>query len=256
MILVDSSKGSGDRNQGGVDLVPLIKGLGVQAVYDNLKYGDACFEGNGPDGPVYIGLERKSLHDILDCIDTARFSSHQMVGMRKTYTVSVVIVEGMWRLGSPPKMGGLLLESRGEGWFPCKNIGRNVLYSKLYRYLISLQFAGVIVTYSDTLYETAGQIVEWWHYFQKPFDQHTSLLEMQKIVVPSLTGRPSLVRQWAADIAGVGVKYAVEAEQLFKTPQALANADIDQWQKLVTDKGRGIGFKTALKIVRQIQGRE
>lgn len=249
MVLIDYRKGAekGDKNTP-QQMVDTLKAIGVHAELSDLMFGDAAFEGRGPMGTVSIGIERKSLHDMLHCIEDARLSGHQLVGMKQMYDVRVVMLEGHWRAHNPD---GWLMEgfNGGTSWGHCKFTNRKTLYSKLYRYLISLSLSGVIVTQSRDLWHTCYHIAEWFHYFQKRWDGHTALLELQKVSIPTLNLKPSLVRKWAHDIDDIGAKISDRAEQHFKTPIRLANADETEWMKIP-----GIGVATAQRIVREIWG--
>lgn len=228
-------------------MVDIIKRLGVPAELNDLQYGDAAFEGRGPEGTIAVGIERKALHDLLHCIDNAKLSGHQLIGMKHMYAVRVVLVEGHFK----PHEQGWLMEgfNGGTSWGYCKPGGQRVLYSKLYRYLISLQLSGALVIFSRDIFTTCYNIVEWYHYFQKPWGAHTSLLEMQKVAVPSLNFKPSLVRRWANELPNIGLKISELAERHFKSPIKLAQADESEWLRIP-----GVGVKTAQQIVREIQG--
>lgn len=249
MIIVDSRSGSEPtKDFTAVDkLVSYIRNIGVPCDIGTLEYADIAFEGNAANGRVMIGIERKTIHDMLHSIDDSRYSATQKVGMRQMYSVSYLMLEGTWRPHYPM---GTLVQGDGTGWWPCKYRSQPVLYAKLYRYLLSVALSGVIITQSNNLWHTAYNCCEVYHYFQKPFDQHTSMLATQKLVIPDLTGHPSLVRRWAADVDGIGVKRSIEAAELFRTPIALANSSEADWLSL-----SGVGAQTASRIVKQILGK-
>jgi len=241
MILVDPRVGSRELLSG-------IRMAGVSAELAPLEYGDACFDGNGKDGTISVGVERKTLHDMLHCIDDSRYSAHQLPGMKQMYGLSILLIEGHWR---PHDQDGSLMEGfrDGQSWGPCRYRSQRTLYSKLRRYLISVSLAGVIVTYSRNLSQSSIDICEWFRYFQKKWTQHTSLMELQRENVPTLAGKPALVRTWANCIEDIGVKYSLAAEELFKTPIRLANSSENDWMQI-----GGIGPKTAIKVVKEIRG--
>lgn len=242
MILVDSRIGS-------KELLPHIHRVGVKAQMGQLEYGDAAFEGNGPSGRMMIGVERKTIGDLLNCIDDARYSAHQRPGMLAMYQKSMMIIEGTWK---PDIQTGYLMECVAQmTWRPFRQRTQMVRYNKLFRYLLTVQFSGVAVIWSRDLEQTAFNICEIYHWFAKPWDQHTSLLEMQKLNIPSLNGRPPLVQRWAAELDGVGVKHSSEALKVFKTPYELAKSDETQWISMP-----GVGVKLARSVVRQIHGDE
>lgn len=243
MIYVDQRKGS-------VELIPhlqrLSKNINIES--SSLEFGDACFEGKGPMGSVAVGIERKALHDMLNCIEDARYAGHQRPGMKQLYDVSILMIEGHWRPHDPE---GFLMEGFNGGvtWGFCKNRSMRTMYAKLYRYLISVQLSGVFVTYSRDLSHTALNILEWYHYFQKQWDAHTSMRETHKITLPALMAKPPLVKRWAADLEGVGVKGAELAARTFKTGFEMANADELEWLRIP-----GVGVRTAQSIYREIHG--
>lgn len=244
MILLDSRVGSRE-------LAPLLKRMGVQVELTELPFGDAAFDGNGPSGPMSIGLERKALHDMLSCIDDARYTGFQRVGMAQLYAASFLIIEGIWRPHDPDGtlMEGYVTKDGKSSWGECRYRSQRVMYHKLRRYLFSVSLSGVHVIYTRDLVHTAQDICEAYHYFRKPWKDHTSLLELQKLAIPTLNGRPSLTRKWANDLEDVGTTLSARAEQHFKTPIALATADEQQWVQI-----DGIGATKAERIVRSIRG--
>ena len=240
MIFVDPRVGS-------KELVPYIRKQGVSAELCPLEFADVYFEGKGPKGTIYIGIERKAIPDMLQCIDDARYAAHQRPGMDMTYDHSLLVIEGVWAVGAPPLMNGTLITSKGGSWFPLRYRSRNVMYSKLYRYLLSVSLSGVTVTFSRDISHTAANICETYWYFQKKWEDHTSLLETHKLAIPQIVGRPSLVRKWASQLEGVGVKFGLEAERLFRRAGDLANAQEEDWLRIP-----GLGIKTAQQIVKEI----
>lgn len=249
MILVDPRSGaeSADKPTTVDRLVAYVRAIGVKCEKSSLEFADVAFEGNGPDGKILVGIERKTLHDCLHCIDDGRLAAHQLPGMRLMYAVRVLALEGCWK---PHDQTGNLMESQnGCNYYECRYRSRTTLYAKLYRYLLSVALSGVIITYPRNLYETAYNCCEIYHYFQKPWDQHTSLLQTQTLAIPDMRVKPPLVRRWAADIEGIGVKGSMEAEQIFRRPIVLAKATEMDWMRLPR-----VGVATAQKIVREIYG--
>jgi ERCC4-type nuclease len=239
------------REVGSRELLPLFQRYGIPTELVALPYGDVAFDGNGPDGLMSVCVERKTLHDMLSCIDSGRYSAYQRVGMANIYNKSCLMLEGNWRPhdgdGADVLMEGFRNKEGKIVYAPCQYRSRPVLYSKLRRYLFSVEFTGVTVMYTRDIRHTVHDICELYHYLQKPWDRHRSMLEMQKIVLPSITGRPSLRRRWAADLDGVGEGLSLEAEQLFRTAGELSRADESAWMKI-----KGIGPRMARRIIHQI----
>ena len=240
MILVDSRIGS-------VELLPYIQRIGVPVDKTQLEYGDVCFEGNVKEGRALIGVERKTLHDMLHCIDDSRYAAHQRPGMALMYRKSFLIVEGCFKPHDP---NGLLMEGfqGGAKWGFCRYRSQNVLYSKLRRYLFSISLSGVHVMFTRDIWQTAYDCCELYQWFQKKWTDHTAVMETQTLLLPDM-GRPTLVRRWAANLTDVGVKFSIEAQRLFKTPINLAVSDESEWMKI-----KGIGVHTAQSIIREIHG--
>lgn len=242
MIIIDSRVGSRE-------LIPYIQRIGTKVEMTSLEFGDACFEGNGPKGRMAVGVERKTLSDILNCIDDSRYAAHQRPGMLAMYQVSILMIEGVWK---PDTVTGYLLECvRTLTWQPFRYRTQMTRYSKLFRYLLSVQLAGTSVMITRDIEHTAYNICECFSYFQKRWEDHTALLETQKLNMPSLTGKPSLVRRWASELEGVGVKHSMDAERIFRTPFELAQGDEQDWIQVP-----GVGAKLARSIVKQIHETE
>ncbi len=243
MILVD-------RRVGSSDLMSRILQIGVECDLASLEYGDAAFEGQGPHGTILVGVERKTINDVLMCIDDGRLTGHQKPGMKVMYGQRFLIVEGMFTPSSPPATVGMLYEGfdKGRKWGPVRG-GRPVLYSKLFRFLMSVQMSGMPWIQSIDPWHTAYNICEMYHWYQKPWSKHTSMLQTQTHNLPEFYGKPSLTRKWAADITDIGVKYSQIAESMFKTPIRLANSQERDWMRI-----KGIGAKTARQIIKEIQG--
>lgn len=240
MILVD-------RAQGSKELKSLIRAYGVMCDDTSLgELGDVCFEGHGPRGTIGIGIERKRLHDMLHCIDDARYN-RQRVDMAQLYGKCFLMLEGHWKAHED----GTLMEgfNGGTKWAPCRYRSQTNQYSKLYNYLVSVSLSGVHVSYSRDINHTVFNTICLYRYFQKKWTDHTSLQEVQKLAIPAMMGRPSVTRKWATDLDGIGVKYSQEAERLFKFPLALALGEVEEWLSIP-----GLGYKTASDIVKEIRG--
>lgn len=242
MILVDNRKDEGRK------LYPEIKRLGVSTELTLLPYGDVCFEGKSPQGTVMVGFERKTLGDMINCIESGRLSGHQAPGMKQYFNERFLIVEGLWR----PRSDGSLMEGYNNGafWKPFQRRGgRPVQYHTLRRFLYSAEMAGIRVMITQNLFHTAYDIVEWYHWFQKT--EHRAFLEKQQVIVPSLDLKPSLVRRWAEELKGVGGKSAEAAAKYFKRPIDLAQASEVDWLRAGIS---GVGVKTAKDIIKEIRG--
>lgn len=241
MIYVDLATGS-------IELLTTLLQIGLKAERTSLPYGDFCFEGKGPEGDINIGIERKTLHDMMACIHDHRFGGHQMPGMKSLYDIRILMVEGHWKPNNP---NGHLMEgfNGGLNWGFFRGRNGQAMYSQLYRYLLSVSLSGFIVLHSRDPWHTAYNIKELYAYFQKPWDQHTSLKELHTLAVPSLGGKPTLTRLWAHALKDIGTKLSDMAERHFKKPITLATADETEWLRVP-----GVGVKTAQRVYKEING--
>ena len=97
MILLDDRTGSGE-------LLPLFRPYDAPVELARLDFGDACWLGNGATGPELVGVERKTIHDLVSSMRSKRLSGYQLPGLLRTYDWVYLLVEGVWRCGG-----------RGEG---------------------------------------------------------------------------------------------------------------------------------------------
>ncbi len=241
MVLVDYRKGS-------VELAPLIRKFGVPTEVMHLEFADFAFDGDGPKGNMPIAIERKTLHDMLQCIDDGRYAAKQRPGMAKLYQGGILylLLEGEWMVNNA---SGLLLEAHGGKWHYCKPSGRTVMYSKLYRYLLSVENAGVRIIHARNMMDSAYNICEIFHYYQKKWSSHTAMKEIYKPPIPALGDEASLARKWAADIKGVGAEISEIVARRFKSPLAVANMDEEDWAAVP-----GVSVSMAKRIVKQVRG--
>src|SRR3990167_1311571 len=102
MILVDNRAGS-------VDLAkyPVLQPMTLC----QLDSGDVCFSGHGPDGDESIGIELKSIDDLVGSLDTGRMQT-QLRRMTVDYTRVYLLFYGEYREGSD----GALQQFRKGAW--------------------------------------------------------------------------------------------------------------------------------------------
>lgn len=158
MIYVDSRAGS---NQ----LTPLLQRCGVPAHPARMTYGDIKFIGTGPAGePVTIGIEVKSIHDILTCITDGRFAGHQLPGMIATYEQAWLLIEGQWR--HQRGTGILQYLSRSYQWRDASVGSRRFMYRDLLTWLNTVRIKTGILLDCVPDYEHAAvwiaALYSWW----------------------------------------------------------------------------------------------
>ena len=245
-----------DREETG--LFKLLSGYELEVTQARLDYGDACWEGHGPKGPVLIGVERKRLNDLVSSMQDRRLSGHQLKGMWSQYDYCYLIVEDMWR---PDDFGGVEVH-RGGAWRPlysARGEATGSTFQQLINYLNTLEVLGnVIVLRSFNTRETAAMLaalVKWW---AKEWDEHHSHDEVYapEQVQAMHRGKalvsfrePGMVEKIAAQLPGID-RLCWEVGRKFKTVEEMVNAEKKDWMEVP-----GIGEGRAVAAILALHGR-
>jgi len=241
MILVDSRIGS-------KELVPLFPpGL---AELTTLEFGDAMMVGNGADGPVAVGFERKTVPDLLTSMESGRLAGHQVPGLVRTYDVAWLLVEGMFR---PDVQGGLSRLAVREGgwsqWVAASPSGKGWMYGDFVQRLATLEIKGGVRVHCTTdIWDTVAWLValhKWWGRQWVEHRSHECIYQPRAVSYAPVT----TLRRVANALPGVGLDKSAAVERHFKSIRALANADEKEWQKVP-----GIGKKLSSNLVKEITG--
>jgi len=241
-ILVDDRVGSRE-------LLPDLKQLHLPCSLTRLPFGDVAFEGEGPKGTVRVGIERKTIGDLINSFTSGRLSSHQLPGLVQNYEYRWIFIEGLWKAGRD----GCIEVWRGK-WRPAST---RVGYYQLAGYMAALEVNGACwIRRTGSLWETAndvGILFRWWG---KPWKQHRSHLVIEKGLLPDrvLFNNPSYPRKVAAVLPGVGWEKSRAVAKHFKTIQAMVEASPEEWMK-IEGIGKGLGLKLPM-LIRGIKGVE
>lgn len=246
MLYIDSRVGS-------AEFAGSFSNFGIPTCLENLPFGDFSFIGNGPagEGTISVGIERKTLSDILTCMRDGRFSGHQLPGLLDNFHRVILLVEGRYR---PNPEDGILEESRNNQWFPVR--GR-FMYRELSAFLVTMEeMCNVRVVRTWDKKETVFQIVTWYKWYQKKWEDHTGHLILHKRTIGQTDGVPgvklipaSLVRKVASCIDSISDVKSARVEEKFQSVFDMVNADISVWMQL-----KGIGKKTATDIFNKLRG--
>jgi ERCC4-type nuclease len=220
------------------DLLSDFRRLGVKARPGKLEFGDFSWTGLYiDDRPVRVGLELKTIPDLVGSIHSGRLSGHQIPGMTRTYEFRYLMVEGGVRVD----LDGLLLQPRGRDWIPTRP---PTTYRQVANYLNSVELlAGLHIRRTWSSMETVSAIACLYRWWQKSWDDHNSLEHManvQSAKAPILLNKPDLVQKVAMTLPGIGWKTAYSLAQRFKTPAELVQASLEDWEAV-----SGVGPKTA-----------
>jgi ERCC4-type nuclease len=226
----------------------VIERLGLKCEVTELEYGDFAFEGRGERGTAFIGIERKTIGDLLSSIQSGRFSGHQLIGMLEMYDYQYLLVEGAYR----PSQNGILEEfvPRLKAWKEVSHGKRIYTYAEVDRWLGTIEVhTPVIVRRAYGIYETAHMVKGMYHRWRsKEWDEHRSHLAF---VEPSRRGgggaisfrKPTLVQCVAKELPGVGWDRSKAIAKHFQTVVEMVNADEKEWMEI-----EGIGKGMATKI--------
>jgi len=239
MILVDNRVGSKE----------LERYIQPQTHLTILEYADFAFSGNGPDGTVVIGIERKTIGDLVNSIMTGRLSGHQLIGLLDSYDYIYVLVEGIWR--SNPK-NGILEQARRNKWYPI-TIARNQWMGRdVKNYLNSISIMCGVFIWCTTNRSGSGQwISDTYHWWQKPWDQHKAHKQFHQVEPPrrAFLFKPSLLHRMIKEIPGVGWDKGKLVADEYHTMEDLLKAEVKDLMKIP-----GIGKKIAENIIGGLRG--
>ena len=236
MIFVDPRFGSereGQRSSHRAVMEALVS-LGVEVEPQQLDCGDFAFIGNGPDGPLQIGVELKVVSDFVTSMRSGRLAE-QVGGMVNKYGRSYVVIEGLYRIN---RRNGLLEVPRGRGYRPLMAGPRPVYWADIEKFITGMEEVGVRVRRTRSSYETAlviNRVLQ--GFWDKDYDDHTSLQVLRTPVPPLALVRedPATRRlRLVAKALGVGIGWerSKAVAERFRSVMGLALADTADWEAI------------------------
>lgn len=228
MMWVDNRKGSAEL------FIPL-SARRVPVELTTLQYGDCCFVGHAAQGDVLIGIERKTIRDLIQSMTTGRLSGHQLPGLVEHFAYRWLLIEGRYR-ESPD---GFVELPWKTGWEVVR-----LQYSALENYLLTVQLrAGVSVQRTYDLRDSAHWLALLYRWFTaKEWQEHRAHLALQQVADPSMWLKPNLVHRMAAQLPGIDEK-AKDIAGKFPTVADMVTADEVTWRSIP-----GIGKVLAKRI--------
>lgn len=240
------------------------------ATLSPLDAGDVAFTGNGPSGPITIGVEVKSLSDLLSSIEDGRLRARQIPDMIAAFDVRWLLYYGTYRCC--PSTGSLQVPSRRDptsgrcGWEDYKFGGRTskrvVPYAYLESFLASpsLTNTRVHVKHCYDLAECARWIGVLHHIWQKPYSSHSSMqafdtsadLGLMPLLSPHLKQRARTI----ATFPGVSYQRAVAIARAFASLRDLFNCTEEELAEvqIPTKDGKGKARRLGKVLARSIVG--
>jgi len=235
MIYIDDRVGSRE-------LLPKLR-KGTQAEIKRLSYADAMFVGEGPDDELIpIGIERKTITDLVSSISSGRLTSHQLVGLLRTYQYVYLLVEGIYRTNP---QNGILEYYRSAKWKPISLGSRRFMGSAIHSYLNRLAvFYNIKIAYTPNLVQSGcwlSSIYSWW---KKPWDKHDAhagfyvqplpthkCKEGSPIPVADLIA-PPFTQRVIKEFSGVGWKKSEAVMAEFPTMEDITAATVEDFKRV------------------------
>lgn len=234
------------RSERAADMIAGLKRRGVDAALEFMRYGDAAFIGNGPEGrAVSVGVELKTIGDLARCMFDGRLVAGQLPGMVNTYELCWLIVEGPMRPGDD---GMLLVPGRDHTWVPTAS---RLMYRDLHKFLLSLQVQGHIgYARTWTKVETVQVLSDMYSWWSSDWDDHRSLRAFDYSDSPAIEfAEHNLSRRWAKELPGVGWEKSRHVSELMPLPEDLVLASEADYRAVP-----GIGKVLAARIYSAIHG--
>lgn len=247
MIQVDDRAGS-------AQLAPLLRNMGCEVDLCRMDFGDVAFQGFGANGdPVQVGIEVKSLDDVVACITSGRFAGHQLPGLIQCYDHVFLLVQGQWRAR---QSDGVLEQykstSRGNYWNEVGGGQRRWLWRDVESWLTSMSIMGGLRVHRVPEYrEGAMWLKTLYGWFQKEDHKSHMVIYSGKELYQdtALLVRPSLARRVAKELPGIGLVRSAEVAHQFPTLELMVAATVKEWTKV-----EGVGKGIATKVWKAIHG--
>jgi ERCC4-type nuclease len=227
-----------DSRVGSRELGPeLHKRFALKICEEKLPFADFAMTGHGPAGPLRIGIERKTLGDLVGSLLKNRLFGHQIPGLLAEYDLIWVVVEGVWRPGADDtiEVMGYDHRTRKRGWGASRY---GITYSQLDRWLLNYDVMGqgrLKRWRTSTEHETCYFIADLARYIWKPWKKHHSHAAIGKWSpggTPAkvmLTKATDLVRL-AASLPGVGAVTARKMGSKFGSMKELVCGSEDEFK--------------------------
>jgi ERCC4-type nuclease len=248
-----------DSRVGSKELRPRLLKVGIRTELASLESADFMFEGKGPNGPIVVGIERKTIPDLIDSLNSGRFhgmetedgTGGQLGRLTSTYDAVWLLIEGSWatdRAGHLCYRAGLHGEKRMPGGMTEDRLNKQILTLELQGGIRVKQTPGIAQSVA-WLASTFRSLTD------KDWDAHQTLHTVHKRTTPF---KLSKFREFAMLLPGVGLAASKAVEKychnvtLQSTIQNMLNMSVREWAaiEVVTPAGpRRLGESKATDIV-------
>jgi len=235
VILIDDRAGSRDL----ITHHPLDNG--DIATLARLDSGDVCIVGNGPNGrPRTVGVELKSLADLMASANNGRLQATQAARMLDDYDSPWLLYYGEYRCG--PR--GVLQTRRRDRWETAKIGKREVPWIYIEGLMLTLAATGFSTKHVADVSEAAlwiGALHRWW---SKDWTEHRGMRTFDRSrelgTVGDYTADTMMRARMIAAIPGIGFERGMAAAEYFKSVPDMMSATVTEWA-LVPGIGKVLG---------------
>lgn len=246
MILLDDDPQPWEKNRN-----EIIRSLatGIRCMYGNLPVDTVMYGVDEGRTPIIIGCEVKRPDDMVNSITMSgrlvqQFRAAAEFGCTRLY----LFLQGITR---PGRSDGLLehYHTVRGGHKPEWTVTNPAIeYSRWVGFQNTLLSRGIMVKRTSDPYETAAEIVNLYHWWQKPPEEHDSLDRFKQTVL--LAKDVPFFRKLIKEFDGVGWQRSMDFFLEFAgqglSPQDVLNLEPKQWARV-----KGIGKGTVEKMVEQ-----
>jgi ERCC4-type nuclease len=277
LILIDDRLGSS--KYGGERIRELLARppLSTCAELTRLDSGDIAFSGNGPNGSTLVGIELKSILDLIASLDSHRLQGAQLPAMIEFgYGVRWLLIYGNYRCN--PENGNLQIRkyvNRGIAggktqWIDYTLGKRSVPFGFVEGFLCSPSFTslGILSHRVIDVDEAIAWVVVLYRTWQKPWSAHKSmrvlydntasesknkdanaLSEIAGTLLPTDRNSHLMYKAGVASklARGIGYERAMAAGKHFRSVRAMVNASSEEWALVP-----GIGKVMARAVVDKV----
>ena len=260
MLLVDDRIGS-------KDLETPLKKLKLPVQLERLSSADVAFVGKGAkDASVLIGVEVKTVYEMISDLTDPRFSGDQLGRMLDTYDESYLIVWGRHRAN---QYSGVLQLATGTARVPGKPVAspwhnarigrRDIAYATLWKHLWTLETKTglhvIHVSGKTELYQHLATLYTWW---TEGWETHTSHQRdyTSRPRALDLPRKRTLLEQICALLPGIGPRRALQVAAYFGADTSPVNAllRMSETEPKAWESVPGVGRTGGKKIVSALKG--
>jgi len=216
-----------------------------------LPAADFCFTGHASLSSM-IGIERKTLKDLLSSKRSGRLAGEQLPKLFDQYDPQLVflLLESDYRVNAATGALEERFDPYSRKWYPTV-IGRQAMLGmELDSFLTTISLkTPITVVHTRNPEETVEFICSLHHYFQEPLHKRHDHIAIHVPALHSNITKASTVRRVAYALDGVGWERSFAVAERVKNVVELVGMTPTQWEELP-----GFGKTLAKRVWKEIRG--